>query len=278
MGRSFAATTFLSAGNITHTPAYGRLIALGIETRCRSYGAFPQQIDNALAYRESIARHRPLPDVLLRRGDHRLPHASRIPPDRTALRIVRETDRGLVISGKVGMHTSPACAEDVYIGALCGLDFHGHRATFVVPVNAPGVTVICRRSPRARPIRSPRRCPAATTNSTASCGWKTCSSRANGVFLAEPPTSSRSPAGCSGTSSIAGCRRPSSRWAWRWPAPHAIGLKQHPTHHRLSDRLVTDVQTVRTCQIAAERIRSSPRKATAYPNPLPSRRPAASPC
>ena len=30
MGRSFAATTFLSAGNITHTPAYGHLIALGL--------------------------------------------------------------------------------------------------------------------------------------------------------------------------------------------------------------------------------------------------------
>src|SRR5215831_6259065 len=30
MGRSFSATTFLSAGNITHTPAYGHMIALGI--------------------------------------------------------------------------------------------------------------------------------------------------------------------------------------------------------------------------------------------------------
>src|SRR5438477_5083257 len=30
MGKSFSATTFLSAGNITHTPAYGNLIALGI--------------------------------------------------------------------------------------------------------------------------------------------------------------------------------------------------------------------------------------------------------
>src|ERR1700760_1011144 len=30
MGRSFSATTFLSAGNITHTPAYGHLIALGV--------------------------------------------------------------------------------------------------------------------------------------------------------------------------------------------------------------------------------------------------------
>jgi len=32
MGRSFAKTTFLSAGNITHTPAYGNLIALGVLT------------------------------------------------------------------------------------------------------------------------------------------------------------------------------------------------------------------------------------------------------
>ena len=43
------------------------------------------------------------------------------------------------------MHTSPAYAEDVYIGALYGVDFDGHRASFVVPVNAPGVTMICRK-------------------------------------------------------------------------------------------------------------------------------------
>ena len=30
MGRCFSATTFLSAGNITHTPAYGHMIALGV--------------------------------------------------------------------------------------------------------------------------------------------------------------------------------------------------------------------------------------------------------
>src|SRR6516162_1001711 len=33
MGRSFAKTTFLSAGNITHTPAYGNLIAMGVADR-----------------------------------------------------------------------------------------------------------------------------------------------------------------------------------------------------------------------------------------------------
>ena len=45
---------------------------------------------------------------------------------------MRETDAGIVISGRVGMHTSPAYAEDVYIGAHSGVDRDGHRATFVV--------------------------------------------------------------------------------------------------------------------------------------------------
>jgi 4-hydroxyphenylacetate 3-monooxygenase len=43
------------------------------------------------------------------------------------------------------MHTSPAYAEDVYIGSLSGIDIGGHRASFIVPVGAPGVTVLCRR-------------------------------------------------------------------------------------------------------------------------------------
>src|SRR5205823_7882124 len=30
MGRSYAATIFPTAGNVTHTPAYGHLIALGV--------------------------------------------------------------------------------------------------------------------------------------------------------------------------------------------------------------------------------------------------------
>ena len=37
------------------------------------------------------------------------------------LEIVKETDAGLVITGKIGMHTSPPFADDVYIGALSGV-------------------------------------------------------------------------------------------------------------------------------------------------------------
>jgi 4-hydroxyphenylacetate 3-monooxygenase len=56
MGRSFAKTIFLSAGNITHTPAYGNLIALGVLTAVQSRNASRQQVAEAVAYREMIAR------------------------------------------------------------------------------------------------------------------------------------------------------------------------------------------------------------------------------
>ena len=44
MGRCFSATTFLSAGNITHTPAYGNLIALGILDAVQQRNVSPEQI------------------------------------------------------------------------------------------------------------------------------------------------------------------------------------------------------------------------------------------
>ena len=144
MGRCFAATTFLNAGNITHTPAYGHLIALGVETAVRAYGKRPDQIANAAAYRESIGRTGRF--LTFCGGSAPIGHRMREKPeDRTALRLIRETPDGLVISGKLGMHTSPAYAEDLYVGGGCGLDHDGHRVTFVVPINAPGVTVLCRK-------------------------------------------------------------------------------------------------------------------------------------
>jgi len=59
------------------------------------------------------------------------------PRERVPLRLVRETDSGVVVSGKVGMYTSPAYAEDVYVGSHGGIERGAHRLTFVVPVNAP---------------------------------------------------------------------------------------------------------------------------------------------
>jgi 4-hydroxyphenylacetate 3-monooxygenase len=144
MGRSFARTMFLSAGNITHDPAYGNLIALGILTTLQAQDLPPEQIDNALAYRDLIAHTGRFitycggaPII----GQRLQPD----PADRVALKLVRETDIGVVIRGRLGMHTSPAYAEDVYIGGMSGIDIDGKRAGFIVPVGAKGVTVLCRK-------------------------------------------------------------------------------------------------------------------------------------
>jgi len=144
MGRSFAKTIFVSAGNITHTPAYGHLISMGMLTAVQERNVSPVQIANATAYRELIAGTGRF--LTFCGGAASIGFRLREDPaDRAALKLVRETDGGIVIRGKIGMHTSPAFAEDVYVGSLCGLQIDGHRATFIVPVNAPGVTTVCRK-------------------------------------------------------------------------------------------------------------------------------------
>src|SRR5262249_60693760 len=54
------------------------------------------------------------------------------PAERAALKLVRESDAGVILSGKLGMHTSPAYAEDVYVGALNGIVIDGHNARCIV--------------------------------------------------------------------------------------------------------------------------------------------------
>ncbi|HEV2188534.1 MAG TPA: 4-hydroxyphenylacetate 3-hydroxylase N-terminal domain-containing protein, partial [Stellaceae bacterium] len=55
MGRSYAKTEFLSAGNITHDPAYGHLIALGVLNAVAEHKAGAEHVGRAEAYRKLIA-------------------------------------------------------------------------------------------------------------------------------------------------------------------------------------------------------------------------------
>jgi 4-hydroxyphenylacetate 3-monooxygenase len=256
MGRCFSATTFLGAGNITHTPAYGHLIALGVLHAVGLHatgtkGATPEQVANAEAYRAEIART----GRFLTFAAGAAPIGFRLrddPAERVAIKIVGRSDQGVTIRGKIGMHTSPAFAEDVYIGAVNGAVLDGHRATFVVPVNARGVTVICRRS--AAHDSEPFAAPLSTQLDELDgqmwlddvvVPW-------NRVFLTEFTP------------------EPVARWlfwhqlyCWLSKAEftlglalacaHAMGLSQHElTVDYLLD-LIVDVQTVRACQTAAER-------------------------
>jgi 4-hydroxyphenylacetate 3-monooxygenase len=251
MGRSFAKTTFLSAGNITHTPAYGNLIALGVITAAQEYGAPAEQIGNAVTYRDDLAATGRF--LTFCGGAATIGYRLREDQaERNALRLVRETDSGIIVSGKIGMHTSPAYAEDVYVGALNGIEIGGHRAGFIVEIAAAGVTTVCRRIA----VREPNRFVAPLSSrydeldgqmwlDQVSIPWER-------VFFAEA-----SP-------------EPIARWllwhhVYGWLAKaeftlglalaltHAMGLKEHePTIEYLVD-LVIAVQTARSCQTAAER-------------------------
>ena len=250
MGRCFSATTFQSAGNLTHTPAYGNLIALGILDAVQQRNVSAEQIANAAGYREMIARTGRF--LTFSAGAATIGYRMRENPgERLALTLVRETDAGLVVRGKVGMHTSPVYAEDVYVGSHCGIDRGPHRATFIVPVATPGVTVLCRKIAARHP--NPFMAPLSSRFDELDgqmwledvfIPWER-------VFLMDVTP------------------EPMASWlfwhqlyCWLSKAEftlglalactHAMGLVEHePTIEYLID-LVVDVQTVRSCQTAAE--------------------------
>ncbi len=156
IGRSIAKTIFLSAGNITHTPHYGHLIAMGVLTAAETRNAGPQHIANAKTYRREVAetgRFVTFCGGAAIIGQRMQPD----PADRVAVKKVRETDKGMIVRGRLGMHTSPAYAEEVYVGTLTGLQLDGHPIGFIVPVGAPGVTTLCRKPAvrEANPFMAP---------------------------------------------------------------------------------------------------------------------------
>jgi aromatic ring hydroxylase len=250
MGRCFSATTFLSAGNVTHTPAYGHLIALGVLDTVLQHGPPPEHVAHARAYRDLIG----LGDRFLTfaGGGATIGYRMREDPSqRVSLRLVREREDGLIVSGKIGMHTAPIYAEDVYVGSLSGVDVGPHRATFAVPINAPGVTLLCRKIAARHP--NPFIAPLSSRFDELDgqmwldevfIPWER-------VFLVGP------------------ILEPVASWlfwhqlyCWLSKAEFtlglalacadAMGLRQHePTIEYLVD-LVVDVQTVRTCITAAE--------------------------
>ena len=251
MGRSFAKTLFISAGNMTHTPAYGHLISLGVLTAVQQRSVSDKQIADATAYRELIAET----GRFLTFCGGAAPVGFRLredPRERAALRIVRESDAGVVISGRLGMHTSPAYAEDVYVGALNGIKIGEDSASFVVPVGAPGVTTVCRKiaargsSRFAAPLSSRfDELDGQMWLDNVFVPWER-------VFLVEP-----SP-------------EPIATWLlWHhlygWLAKaefalglalalsDAMGLKEHEQTVEYLVDLVVEVQTVRSCLTAAER-------------------------
>jgi 4-hydroxyphenylacetate 3-monooxygenase len=187
------------------------------------------------------------------------------PGQRAALRLVRETAAGLVISGKIGMHTSPAYAEDVYIGTNCGITIGPHNASFIVPINAPGVTVVCRKRSAREDGRFVARLSSRNDELDGQMWLDEVFVPHERVFLLDPTP------------------EPIARWlfwhqlyCWLSKAEftlglalactHAMGLMEHPPTIDLLIDIMADVQTVRSCITAAECDPSFTAAGYCYPN------------
>ncbi len=149
------------------------------------------------------------------------------------------------------MHTSPAYAEDVYVGSLIGPERGPHRVSFVVPVAEPGVTVVCRKIAARHPSRFIAPMSHRFDELDGQMWLDDVSIPWERVFLMDVTP------------------EPMASWlfwhqlyCWLSKAEftlglalacaHSMGLTEHePTQEYLIDLLV-DVQTVRTCQTAAE--------------------------
>ena len=145
LGKAISAVHFATGGNMTHTPGYGALIALGMLNVLKRLNNSSEDIAAAEAYLESLADSGrfltfagggPLIGTRLRENES----------ERVALQLVSETDEGIVVSGKVQMHTSTPFAEDLLITSRNELpEGSGRYLWMIVPVNAPGLRVVARR-------------------------------------------------------------------------------------------------------------------------------------
>lgn len=157
LGRALKAVFCMNGGNITHTPGYGALIALGLVNHLTGLNHSAADVEAATRYRRSIAGSG---RFLTFAGGGSL-IGSRLkqdPDERVALRLISESEEGIVVSGKVQMHTRTPFAEDVLITSRDELPAgSGRYPWFIVPVNAPGVRIVARRTAarHANPFLSP---------------------------------------------------------------------------------------------------------------------------
>ena len=146
LGKAISAVHFVTGGNMTHTPGYGESIALGTLNVLKRLNNFSEEIEAAEEYLEYISKSGrfltyagggPLIGTRLR------PNES----ERVALRLVSESAEGIVLSGKIQMHTSTPFAEDLLISTRNDMpQGSGRHLWFIVPVNATGLRVVSRRA------------------------------------------------------------------------------------------------------------------------------------
>jgi 4-hydroxyphenylacetate 3-monooxygenase len=140
-GAAIHAVAMLSGGNLSHTPGYGHLIALG------ALEATAACSRERAAIAEGVYEHVARTSRFLTYSSGGGPASDKFhPPERAAaVRVVERTRRGVVIDGVVGVHTAVPFAHAVLV-----LGKHPAGPTssgwFVVPVDADGVRIVARPS------------------------------------------------------------------------------------------------------------------------------------
>ena len=255
LGKAISATHFAGGGNVTHTPAYGALISLGLLNVLSRVDESTEEIEVARDYLESLPK-----------GGRFLTYAgggpligARLRPDendRAAMRLVSDTADGIVISGKIQMHTSTAFAEDLLVSTRNDMPpGSGKYPWFIVPVNAPGLKVVTRR-PAARhknPFLSPL---SGRFDELDSMVWF------DNVFIPRNRVFGGEPANRNRRQGLVCWMLWHHSYGWLAKAEltlglalalaEIMGLKDNPQTVEQLVELTVNVQTTRTCMIAAE--------------------------
>ena len=271
LGKAISAVHYLTGGNMTHTPGYGALIALGMLNVLKRLDYSAEEIEAAESYREYLAESGrfltfagggPLIGTRLREDEN----------DRVALKLVDETAEGIVISGKVQMHTSTPFAEDLLITSRTELPpGSGRHLWFIVPVNAPGLRVVSRRiaARHPNPFLSPL---SSRFDELDSMVWL------EDVFIPRPRVFTGEPINRNTRHSLVSWLLWHHSYGWLAKAEltlsialalaEVMGLKDNPQTAEQLVELTVNVQTTRTCMTAAELEPETTAGGHALPNQL----------
>ncbi len=255
IGRQLSAVHFATGGNMTHTPGYGELIALGLQNVLKRLDHSSEEIEAADEYLEYISNSGRF--VTYAGGGPLI--GTRLRPDeseRAALRLVSETADGIVVSGKIQMHTSTPFAEDLLISTRNDMPAgSGRHLWFIVPVNAPGLRVVSRRmaARHKNPFMSPL---SSRFDELDSMVWmEDVFIPRSRVFTGEPPNRNRQ-------QSLVCWMLWHHSYGWLAKAEltlglglalaEIMGLKNNPQTIEQLVEMTVNVQTTRTCMTAAE--------------------------
>ena len=271
LGKAVSAVHFVTGGNVTHTPGYGALIALGMLNALKRLNHSSKEIEAAEEYLESLtesgrfltfAGGGPLIGTRLREDEN----------ERAALRLVSETAQGIVVSGKIQMHTSTPFAEDLLITSRDELPpGSGRHLWFIVPVNSPGLRVVSRRAvaKHRNPFLSPL---SSRFDELDSMVWL------EDVFVLRSRVFTGEPINRNRRHSLVCWLLWHHSYGWLAKAEltlalalalsEVMGLKDNPQIIEQLVELTVNVQTTRTCMTAAELEPEKTESGHALPNQL----------